>query len=221
MNPLFGKFPFNSQSKVDASFGEVSMVFQPGTGLLWQFYEQNLKNVLVRQGPEFALNPATGAKLSGQFMAFFNRAAAFSDALYPGGSPTPNLRFTLRPYPVEGIQSLSFELNGQTLVAPGGARDFTWTGGEMSEVRVTGKLGGADLGILNYGGPWALFHFFAEADKWQTSGNTYTLEWIPKSGQSAQPMIVSGKPLTLRYDLQLPGAPVFNKAFLGGLRCTP
>ena len=33
-------------------------------------------------------------------------------------------------------------------------------------------------------------------------------------------MMIGGKPLTLRYDLELQGAPVFNKAFLSGMRCT-
>jgi type VI secretion system protein ImpL len=219
--PTFNKFPFSPSSRADATFAEVNMAFQPGAGTLWMFYEQNLKNVLVRQGSGYVINPASGARVSPHFLAFFNRAVEFSEALYPGNSPTPNLRFTLRPYTVDGIQSLTFEMNSQKLVAPGSAKDFAWTGGDMNQVRVVGKLGGADLGILSYSGPWAVFHFFAEADKWQTSGNTHVVEWIPKSGQSAQPMIISGKPLTLRYDLQMAGAPVFNKAYLAGLRCAP
>jgi hypothetical protein len=33
-------------------------------------------------------------------------------------------------------------------------------------------------------------------------------------------MMVGGKPLTLRYDLDMQGAPVFNKSFLAGIRCS-
>jgi type VI protein secretion system component VasK len=115
---------------------------------------------------------------------------------------------------------VTFDMNGQTLLASASPKQFTWTGGEMGQVRVTGSMGGTELGILNYSGPWAVFQFFSEADRWQNSGNGQSVEWVPKSGTSGQPMIVSGKPLTLRYDLEMQGAPVFNKSFLAGMRCS-
>jgi len=219
-SPVTGKFPFNPQSKTQATFAEVNALFQPGTGALWTFYEQNFKNLVVRQGTNFVVNPSGGVKITPAFLGFFNRAVQFSEAVYAGNSPQPQLRFTLRPYPVTGIEALTFDMNGQTLPTPGPAKQFTWTGGDMGEVRVTGKMGGAELGILSYSGTWALFQFFSEADRWETAGNTHTVEWVPKSGLSAQPMMVGGKPLTLRYDLEMAGAPVFNRAFLAGLRCT-
>jgi len=214
------KFPFNSQSKTQASFAEVNALFQPNAGAIWMFYEQHLKAMVVKQGNEYVVNPASGAKISPGFIHFFNHATQFSETVYPGGSQAPQLRFTLRPYPVPGIQEVTFDMNGQTLLASASPKQFTWTGGEMGQVRVTGSMGGTELGILNYSGPWAVFQFFSEADRWQNSGNGQSVEWVPKSGTSGQPMIVSGKPLTLRYDLEMQGAPVFNKSFLAGMRCS-
>ncbi len=214
-----GKFPFNAQSKVMASVAEVNALFQPGSGAIWTFYDAHLKSFVVKQGSEFVVNPASGAKISPGFIAFFNRAAAFSSTVYPEG-PNPQLRFTLKAYAVAGIEALTFEMNGQTLSTPETPKQFVWTGSDMGQVRVTGKLGGTEVGILNYSGTWAPFQFFSEADRWQGSGTTSVVEWVPKSGLSAQPMMIGGKPLTLRYDVELAGAPVFNKAFLGGLRCT-
>jgi type VI secretion system protein ImpL len=214
------KFPFNAQSKTQATFAEVNTLFQPGAGTIWAFYDQNLKALLVKQGGEYVVNPASGAKISAGFMTFFNHAAQFSETLYPGGASAPQLRFLLKPYPVPGIQDLTFEMNGQSLSASGSPKQFVWTGGDMGQVRVVGKMGDSELGILNYTGTWAVFQFFAEADRWQTAGNVSVVEWVPKSGLSGQPMMVAGKPLTLRYDLELAGAPVFQKAFLAGLRCT-
>ena len=51
------------------------------------------------------------------FTGFFNRAAAFSDALYAGNSADPHLNYTLKPLPSEGIKNLSvsFRIDGQTL----------------------------------------------------------------------------------------------------------
>ncbi|HEU5451668.1 MAG TPA: ImcF-related family protein, partial [Terriglobales bacterium] len=214
------RFPFNSQSKVPAGMAEVNALYQPGSGALWQFYEQHLKPLVLRQGGEFVVNPASGARISPRFLSFFSNAALFSETVYPAGSTRPNLAFRLKPYPAEGISGPALDINGQTLAAPGGPRQFTWDGGDMSTVRVSGKLGSADVTFLSYAGSWAVFQFFSEADRWQTQGNVSTVEWTPRSGASGQPMIVAGRPLTLRYDLELSGAPVFSKSFLASLRCS-
>jgi type VI protein secretion system component VasK len=139
--------------------------------------------------------------------------------VYPAGSARANLNFRLKPYAVEGIQGPTLDINGQTLTAPGGPKQFTWDGGQMAALHVSGKLGGSDISFLSYSGTWAIFQFFAEADRWQPAGNMYSVEWTPRSGTSGQAMMIAGKPLTLRYDLELSGAPVFSKAFLGSLRC--
>jgi type VI secretion system protein ImpL len=215
-----GKFPFRAQSKTPATLAEVNALFQPNSGALWLFYEQNLKSLVLKQGTDYVVNPAGGARISPAFLSFFNRAAQFSDTVYPGGSAAPQLHFTLHPYPVPGMQELTFAMNGQTLAASGAPKQFTWSGGDTGQVSVTGKMGGAELGILNYSGTWAVFQFFSEADRWQNSGNVQVVEWVPKSGLSGQPMMIGGKPLTLRYDLELAGAPVFNKNFLAGLHCS-
>jgi type VI protein secretion system component VasK len=121
---------------------------------------------------------------------------------------------------VQGLQELTFDMNGQTLTSSASPKQFTWTGVETGAVRVNGSMGGAELGILNYSGTWAVFQYFSEADRWQSSGSAQSVEWVPRSGTSGQPMMVGGKPLTLRYDLDMQGAPVFNKSFLAGIRCS-
>jgi hypothetical protein len=214
-----GRFPFNSQSKTPATVAEVNALFQPGAGAIWQFYDQQLKSFVIRQGSRFVVNPSSGANIGSNFMTFFNNAVLFSDTVYPASSPRPNMAFRLKPYPVEGISGPKLDINGQTLTAPGSPRQFIWDGGEMATVQVSGKLGSTDVTFLSYSGTWAVFQFFAEADRWQSQGNVYTVEWTPRSGASGQPMIVAGRPLTVRYDLELAGAPVFSKSFLGGLRC--
>lgn len=214
------RFPFNSQSKIPAGMAELNALYQPGSGALWQFYEQHLKPLVVRQGTEFVVNPAGGARISPRFLSLFSNAALFSETVYPGGSTRPNLAFRLKPYPAEGISGPVLDINGQALAAPGGPRQFTWDGGDMSTVRVSGKLGSADVTFLSYAGSWAVFQFFSEADRWQTQGNVSSVEWTPRSGASGQPMILAGKPLTLRYDLEMSGAPVFSKSFLASLRCS-
>ena len=68
---------------------------------------------------------------------------------------------------------------------------------------------------------WAAFRFFGDADRFEASQSNYTLQWVPRQGQSAQPIrLDGGKVLTLPFMLDLKGAPpVFQKGYLVGMEC--
>ncbi|WP_321476564.1 ImcF-related family protein [uncultured Paludibaculum sp.] len=223
---VVNKYPFNTASQTDASLEEINTVFRPGSGSLWMFYEQTLKKHMVRQGSQFVSGGGdSNIRMTPAFLRFFNRAAAFSDALYRGGgSQDPQLSYTLKSLPAEGIQSLSLTLDGQSLKstsAGGQQSSFQWPGLRAREARLAGSLGGTELGFLSYNGLWAVFRFFGDADKWQASGSGYNFEWVPRQGQSGQPMTLStGKPLTVRYFLDMgTTAPIFQKNYLSGFQC--
>ncbi len=82
-------------------------------------------------------------------------------------------------------------------------------------------MGGGELGFITYDGLWAAFRFFGDADRFQPSGSGYTLQWVPRQGQSAQPIrLDGGKILTLPFYLDLKGAPpIFQKGYLSGFQC--
>lgn len=223
---VVNKYPFNTASQADASLEEINSVFKPGSGSLWLFYEQTLKNHMVRQGAQYVSGGGdSNIRMTPQFLRFFNRAAAFSDALYRGGgSQDPQLSYTLKSLPAEGIQSLTLTLDGQALKSTGAGgqqASFQWPGLRAREARLAGSLGGPELGFLSYNGLWAVFRFFGDADRWQASGSGYNFEWVPRQGQSGQPMTLStGKPLTVRYFLDMgTTAPIFQKNYLSGFQC--
>jgi len=223
---LVNKYPFNTASKIDASLEEINVIFRPGTGALWVFYDRNLKNALVKQGGQWVPAPGGGPiRLTPTYLRFFNRAAAFSDALYKNGTAQePQLAYTLKGLPSEGVQSLTLQLDGQTLKstgAGGGQAQFLWPGQRAREAKLTGSLGGPEFGFLSYEGLWAVFRFFGDADRWQSAGGGYNFDWVPRQGQSGQPMTVSGgRPLTVRYFLDMgTTAPIFQKNYLTGFNC--
>jgi type VI secretion system protein ImpL len=222
---LVAKYPFQAAATQQATLQEVNAVFQPGQGALWTFYDSTLRNYLLKQGSQYAPSPSGGIALNPAFVAFFNRAAAFSDAVYPGGSPAPRLSYTLRASAPRGVQSLTLSVDRQALTASGGKQvsmNFVWPGGGSQEVKLTGKFGGGpDLAFASYDGLWAIFEFFGDADRWQTSGNVNRLDWVLRQGRAAKPLTLpDGSPLTVSFDLEMPGAvPVFQKGFLGGMTC--
>ena len=222
---LVSKYPFQPNATAQATLQELNSIFQPGQGALWTFYDSTLRNYLVRQGTQYAPNPNGGIALNPAFVSFFNRAAAFSDTVYLGGSPAPRLSYTLRASAPEGVQSLTLTVERQSLTAPRGKQasmTFTWPGSGSQDVKLTGKFGsGPDLAFASYDGLWAIFQFFGDADRWQTSGNAHRLDWVIRQGRAAKPLTLpDGSPLTVSFDLEMPGdAPVFQKGFLAGLSC--
>jgi hypothetical protein len=58
-------------------------------------------------------------------------------------------------------------------------------------VKLSGKFGrGPELAFFNYDGPWAIFQFFGDADRWTSNGSLHTLEWVLRRVTSTRPELV-------------------------------
>ncbi|MBN1566679.1 MAG: hypothetical protein JXA73_02455 [Acidobacteria bacterium] len=217
---ITNKFPFNPVAAAEVTVQELNAIFRPQSGQLWTFYNESLQSFLQKQGTQYVVNPSGGIQLTPAFVSFFNKAASFSEALYPGGTGEPLLRYSLAPQRSDQIREMSVTIDGQTSKGTG-SRPHTWTGSPSHNVRISAKLsGGSDFEFQDRQGPWALFRFFADADRWSQSGEGYFLEWIVRQGREGRPVMVGGKELTYRFVVDTGGAaPVFQKDFLIGLRC--
>jgi type VI secretion system protein ImpL len=223
LNPLTAKFPFNAKSTQDATTQEVAQVFDSSSGALTQFYNASLKSLLLPQGNEYIPNPSSTQPVNPSFLNFFTRAMNLQRALYSGGPGQIHYKYSLRPHPTETVAGLTMSIDGQPLTYAGGNADFkqfTWPGTPAQGVTLTVKIsGGSDLGWPSYEGAWGVFHFFAEADKWQQTGSTYNIEWVLRT--AGRPVTApSGKPVTVQFDLDTLGAPpILQKGYLSSLQC--
>ncbi len=217
------KYPFDTNSKMDATLDDINRIFRPADGKLATFYEASLKNYLDRQGNQFTRKSDNKVQITDAFLRFFNRAMAFSGALYKTGGQSPQLTYSMKALPFEVLKSVTLAIDGQTLKATpngGQSQEFTWPGVSVHAARLTGAVGGEEAEFNVQEGLWAAFRFFGDADQFQPTGNTYSLKWIPKSGQSNQPTRIGGKIVTLPFQLDLKGAPpVFQKGYLSGFQC--
>ena len=121
MSPVWRKYPFNVAAKVDATEAEVNAIFRKPDGALWKLYE-SVQKVLTKQGAQYVVNPAGGVSLTPGFVAFFNQAAALSEALYAGNTPSPHFSYSLKPVPSEGNIPVTLTFDGQTLSYAGRRR---------------------------------------------------------------------------------------------------
>ena len=219
---LSKKYPFDTNAKVDATVDEINSIFRSPDGKLPAFYESTLKNYLDLQGTEYVRKPDSKVRVTDGFLRFFNRAMAFSGALYKGGAREPSIAYSMKSLPAELLKSVTLDLDGQILKS-GQSQDFVWPGKAAHEAKLSGSLGGADFAFIQYpndaapGPLWAVFRFFGDADRFQAAGSTYTLQWVPRQGQSQQPMRSGDKVVTLPFQLDLKGAPpIFQKGYLSG-----
>ena len=214
---------FNPAATAEASLQDVNAIFRPRDGKLWTFYQESLQNLLQKQGAQYVANPAGGIQLTPAFIAFFNNAARFSDALYPGGANDPSLHYSLAPQPSDQISDIAVTIYGQTTKKSASPKQYIWPGGGTQNVRISARLsGGSDFEFQNRDGLWSLFRFFADADPRSPAGNGYLLEWVVRQGREGRPVMVEGKELVYRFVVDTGGAaPVFQKDFLNGMRCVP
>jgi len=224
MSPLTAKFPFNPRATLDASPQEVAAFFDSSSGALTQFYNGSLKNLLLPQGAEYIPNPSSTQQVNPAFLSFFSRAMNLQRALYTGAPGQLQYKYALRPHPTESVGSLSMNIDGQTLTYSGGNapfKQFTWPGTAAQGVRLTVKIsGGSELGFPSYDGTWGIFHFFADADRWQQTGSTYNIEWVLRVAGGRPVTAPSGKPVTVQFDLDTLGAPpILQKGYLSSLQC--
>ncbi len=213
---VLSKAPFNPKSKVEATPADVNSAFKPKEGLLWTFYDQNLSKLLVRQGSTYAPDPSASMPLNRAFVAFFNRAAAFSEMAYPSGAADPHFTYDVKPVSSEDIQSVKLTIDGQSAdFTPGSpAKAFTWQVSGSHGVQLSGKFkGGTDFQYPTYDGLWAVFEWVSDADTQQGS----TLEWRLKAGSRDRPVLSpTNQPVVVKFSID---NAIFQKGYFAGMSC--
>jgi type VI secretion system protein ImpL len=209
---ITGKFPFNANSTQDVAIDQMNALLAPNAGELWKFYAANLAQFLPKQGTRYIANPGGSVKISPEFEAFFNRAAALSDAIYPSGSPAPHMAFSLKQISTN-IEGLSLKIGPDTLSGTGQQKTFTWSGAP-EDVQVVAR----DLPINNYAsGPWAVFRFLNDGHPQNKNGNTTEVSYTVRQS-NGQEVMRNGQKEFYTYDLQFGGANVRLSDF-SGLSC--
>jgi type VI secretion system protein ImpL len=211
--PLFTKYPFTPNGP-KATIDDINAFFAPQKGKLWTFYDEKLKKFLTPQG---AVIPGSTPPVPRGIAQFFSRAAALSSALYPGGSATPHLTYSLKPALTSDVPGLRLEIDGQsTDFADAGApaKQYFWPGPSAHEVRAVIKIkGGSELPYTNYDGLWAIFEFIGEAEKYQPTTAGASIDLVVRAGPRVAAQV--------RLDLDMGGAPnVFRKGYFSSLACS-
>jgi type VI secretion system protein ImpL len=214
LGPVLAKFPFSPMASAEASPAEISSVFQPGSGVLWQFYDGKLKPLLVQQGTSYVAALNAPQKVTPAFLEFFNKAASVSNALYPAGATSPMLTFTAHILRSQNIPSATLILDSQQLSGSDVSKQFTWSG-QSSQAQLIVTYGNAPLPLAQFSGTWALFRLIGKGQI--EPGNPPRLAY--PVGLTNTSTTVTGTTPIVRLEFSDPGAGLLMPGGLSGIRC--
>lgn len=164
-------YPFTDTWK-DVALADYSEFFKP-KGLLFDFYEKNLRGQLELQGAHFVpttrFNQAIG--FTGPFLKCYDRGLEFQKATFADGGEEPGVDFEINLHSVsDNIAEVTFEIDGasrtyknepeQWLNVRWPAKDKAISGGK---VRVRGYSGLVEE--IGRPGEWGLFRLLDSATK--------------------------------------------------------
>jgi type VI protein secretion system component VasK len=210
------KFPFDPVARDEVKLDELGALLQPKSGRLWTFYESNLKSVLQCSNGE--CSATGGSPVSPGFATFMGNLMKFSQAIYGDSGTEMNYQYSLTPVKSDLVDEFDVTVNNTQAKLKGGSQhSYTWPGPGSRNFSLDLKLvgGGLPQQAKSYDGNWAVFRFFADADK--TTGNVFS--WSVTSGRDQQPTKINGKPLTYDFTVGTNGPAVFSKEFLARLKC--
>ena len=219
--PLRAGFPFNAHATRDATLAEFNGFFQPATGMLSQFLAM-AKGAVVLQGPVYVHAPGSPATVGANFLRFINSMNNIQQLVYPNNSPTPHFEYTVLAHLPElgGYKSEKLIFDGQALEVgeSGQSGKFYWPGTSTPGAVLSLNSGGADINQQIEQGSWAVARFFS-AYKWSAEENGYRIEG-PLRGPTGQPQTLSdGRIVTIRFDVDFKGVPLFQPGYLSGFSC--
>jgi type VI protein secretion system component VasK len=197
---LADRYPFSAGHNVrDARISDVEKFFAPGTGTLWQFYNESLKNDIEHPSgtSTFRLREEATIKYRPELTEFLKRAWEITELLFKEGSGKMGINYAIRIRPSPPFQKIIFR-SGQTSAVYFNAReawhDVTWPARgaifELTERAGTAYVGHTDV-------EWGLFHLLDEANRLdrQADAEEYLhASWVTATGGSVN---ADFKPATL------------------------
>lgn len=156
-------YPFAGESNRDIPPSEFARLFAPG-GVFDRFFNEALAPHADLSGDEWVwrTDDRLGAQMSPATLLQFQRAAAISEAFFPGGSAIPGFDVTIRQtalHPEADIALL--EVNGQQMVSQQQGslpQSLFWpsAGGGSASIQLGPELLGRESELRVQNGPWAL-----------------------------------------------------------------
>ena len=211
MTPMLAKFPFTPDAQAEASIPDVAAMLAPGTGALWAFHQERLEPLMEKQGAQWVEKAGAPVALSAPFLAFFNRAAAVSAALF-GGAAEPHIELTARGAVTPQVSQITLSHGSYVarFIRDTPPAQFLWPSQSGRDAKLIARVGKRDLLVDQATGDWALFRLVSRATRADANGSSVRAEWTNQQ--------TSGVPVAVEFVVR-GGYPALQRGALGGMSC--
>lgn len=202
-----GRFPFRTGGG-DAPPADLAELFHPENGLMWKYYQAELKpfidESLERWEPKRWLG--VGLPISDEFLGSLQHARFVSESLFPKGASEAGALFELYPYPphagaIRGISEIRLEVGGHALryrMEPQEWHEMRWPGSTPATGAVLQAQVGDEWITKEYKDWWGLFRLIQSGHLVPGEGETqYRIRWELSTAD--------GRQFQVRYDLRARG----------------
>lgn len=185
---LEAKYPFASDSRVEATPGEIAQVFGPD-GAISKYVQSAMGPLVIRRGDTLATRTWAdmGVRLNPQFAANLARYVAPQGAAGAGGAANGNAsqaqtNFQLLPIPTPGLVEYTVEIDGQIMRYRNGQQEwtsFTWPnalgqpGAKITAVTSDGRT----VEIVNFPGQFGLEKLINSAQRKKLDNSVFQMNW--------------------------------------------
>jgi len=211
INPVLSKYPFKNVP-TEATLPEIDAAFKPNDGAIWQFVNSKLvPKYLSKQGAQYTSVGGGTVSIQPTFLSWINRAAAFSDAAFSGGSPDPHFNYTVTPEVTPDMDKVTLAIDGQSGVFTATTlKNYTWPGSAHGVSLTITYKGGFQTLVTSFEGLWSVFRFVAEANR----RNGPAIEWDSTSGNPPrrQTNPATGQYITIRFNIGA-NPPIFTPGY--------
>ncbi len=211
-----GRFPFRTGGG-DAPLSDLAELFHPDNGVLWKYYQSELKP-FIDEGLE-RWEPrqwsGVGMTFSTDFLRSLQHARFLSESLFPKGSSDAGAVFELYPYPPQGgvsksVSEIRLDIGGQALryrMEPQEWHELKWPGTTPATGAVLQVQVGSAWVTKEYKDWWGLFRLIQAGQLVPGAGDTqYRVQW--------DLLTADGRQVQVQYDLRARG---FKNPFRPGM----
>lgn len=202
-----GRFPFRTGG-ADAPLSDLADLFHPDNGLMWKYYQAELKP-FIDEGLE-RWEPrqwsGVGMTISNEFLSSLQHARFLSESLFAKGTSEVGVVFELYPYPPQGgvtksVSEIRLDIGGQALryrMEPQEWHEMKWPGPTPATGAVLQVQVGNAWVTKEYKDWWGLFRLIQAGHLVPGTGDTqYRVQWeLPTT---------DGRPVQVQYDIRARG----------------
>ena len=185
------KFPFDSSALQEVSIDQLNALFGDG----FKTFAESQKTFVLKSGSQYVANPTAPIRPSASFLQFLSTLSRLNETLYPPGSTSPKMSYTLRVL-ASNLEGVELKINDKKLSGTGNQETFTWTGASDN---ISVEKNGQPVDTV-LPGPWAAFRFISHARHITPSDWQWVIE---NNGRVV--MLTPTKQESYDYQLQVTG----------------